>query len=317
MKNTRGVQQEDVNHAADALIAEGLRPTIERVRQKIGKGSPNTVSPFLDVWFATLAGRLGVGDRPQGDQNPPEVVQKVALSLWNAALLSAGEEVARELGQVRKDLAEDRMTLDHRETELQRQQQALTAKQLAMDETLQMARSQLTEMTARLELSSNLVSQRDSQIDEFRAKLEVLGKEHWACVQRGIDENTRQAEERSRLEARAVATENRLLQELQQERQEAGRIKSAMIEKDHLANEAYDKLEAVNGCLVKKLQEIESELKAGKLALATVESHASELSRLLESQKLTHAATLKQLDLLLTPSARKMLERQLYRRRRI
>ena len=46
-KSTRGVQQEDVWAAADALIAEGLRPTIERVRQKIGRGSPNTVSPML------------------------------------------------------------------------------------------------------------------------------------------------------------------------------------------------------------------------------------------------------------------------------
>ena len=44
-KSTRGVQQEDVWVAADALIEEGLRPTIERVRQKMGRGSPNTVSP--------------------------------------------------------------------------------------------------------------------------------------------------------------------------------------------------------------------------------------------------------------------------------
>jgi len=53
-KSTRGVQQDDVWAAADALIAEGLRPTIERVRQKLGRGSPNTVSPMLEAWFATL-----------------------------------------------------------------------------------------------------------------------------------------------------------------------------------------------------------------------------------------------------------------------
>ena len=42
----RGIQEDDVWGAADALLAEGLRPTIERVRQKIGRGSPNTVSPL-------------------------------------------------------------------------------------------------------------------------------------------------------------------------------------------------------------------------------------------------------------------------------
>src|SRR4051812_19812994 len=55
----RGVQEAQVWEAADVLLHEGLRPTIERVRQKIGSGSPNTVSPMLERWFATLGKRLG------------------------------------------------------------------------------------------------------------------------------------------------------------------------------------------------------------------------------------------------------------------
>ena len=49
LKNIRGVQDDDVWAAADQLIGEGLRPTIERVRMKMGRGSPNTVSPMLDA----------------------------------------------------------------------------------------------------------------------------------------------------------------------------------------------------------------------------------------------------------------------------
>ena len=45
---SRGIQEADVFTAADALLAEGKRPTIERVRLKIGRGSPNTVSPMLE-----------------------------------------------------------------------------------------------------------------------------------------------------------------------------------------------------------------------------------------------------------------------------
>jgi hypothetical protein len=55
---SRGIQEADVFEAADALLAEGKRPTIERVRLKIGRGSPNTVSPMLERWFATLGERL-------------------------------------------------------------------------------------------------------------------------------------------------------------------------------------------------------------------------------------------------------------------
>ena len=43
---------------AERLLAEGKRPTIERVRLKMGRGSPNTVSPMLERWFVTLGERL-------------------------------------------------------------------------------------------------------------------------------------------------------------------------------------------------------------------------------------------------------------------
>src|SRR2546427_3022130 len=77
--STRGVQEADVWAAADALIAQGLRPTIERVRQQIGRGSPNTVSPMLETWFATLGQRLGVA-AGQGERLPssvPDPVQRL------------------------------------------------------------------------------------------------------------------------------------------------------------------------------------------------------------------------------------------------
>nr|WP_260602719.1 DNA-binding protein [Variovorax sp. MHTC-1] len=47
---SRGIQEDDVWGAADVLLHEGLRPMVERVRQKIGRGSSNTVSPVLERW---------------------------------------------------------------------------------------------------------------------------------------------------------------------------------------------------------------------------------------------------------------------------
>ena len=89
-KSTRGVQQEDVWGAADALIAEGLRPTIERVRQKMGRGSPNTVSPMLEAWFATLGSRLGVVvDTKEGAGKMPAALQQAMSKLWDTALSQA------------------------------------------------------------------------------------------------------------------------------------------------------------------------------------------------------------------------------------
>ena len=74
-----GVQLEDVCAAADALIAQGLKPTIERVRRHLGGGSPNTESHLLDEWFARLPQRLvGVAapeSRAPVDGQPLTVVQ--------------------------------------------------------------------------------------------------------------------------------------------------------------------------------------------------------------------------------------------------
>lgn len=54
----RGIKLGDVLGAADALVDGGVKPTIVRVRKKLGRSSPNTVNPMLDVWFSTLGQRL-------------------------------------------------------------------------------------------------------------------------------------------------------------------------------------------------------------------------------------------------------------------
>ncbi|WP_415750910.1 DNA-binding protein, partial [Escherichia coli] len=51
----RGVQETEVFEAADALLGAGERPTVERVRLRLGRGSPNTIGPLLDAWWAQLA----------------------------------------------------------------------------------------------------------------------------------------------------------------------------------------------------------------------------------------------------------------------
>ncbi|MGH8159564.1 MAG: DNA-binding protein [Rhodanobacter sp.] len=55
----KGITQDQVNVAADALVAAGDKPTVERIRAQLGTGSPNTVLRMLEVWRGTLAQRLG------------------------------------------------------------------------------------------------------------------------------------------------------------------------------------------------------------------------------------------------------------------
>ena len=42
--------QEEVNAVADQLVAEGVEPTIVKVRERIGGGSATTINKYLKVW---------------------------------------------------------------------------------------------------------------------------------------------------------------------------------------------------------------------------------------------------------------------------
>ncbi len=53
-----GVPENEVFTAADVVLARGERPTVERVRLELGRGSPARVGGLLDIWWARLAERL-------------------------------------------------------------------------------------------------------------------------------------------------------------------------------------------------------------------------------------------------------------------
>jgi len=92
---TRGVSFSDVSQAADAMLRSGERPTVEKVRFKIGGGSPNTLGPLLDRWWTTLASRLDAG--PSAFHRLPESVAHISEALWVEALKEARERAALEV----------------------------------------------------------------------------------------------------------------------------------------------------------------------------------------------------------------------------
>src|SRR5271155_5132186 len=94
---SRGITARDVEFAADALLRLGHRPTIEKIRDKIGRGSPNTINPMLDVWWKRLSSRLDAG--PAALHRLPETVAHVAEALWMQALDEARRRVAQELSR--------------------------------------------------------------------------------------------------------------------------------------------------------------------------------------------------------------------------
>lgn len=84
---TKGITQDQVSAAADALVTAGERPTVEKIRARLGTGSPNTVTRMLDTWRGALATRLSqVLALPEV---PGDVGQAFA-EVWRLAMVHAG-----------------------------------------------------------------------------------------------------------------------------------------------------------------------------------------------------------------------------------
>ncbi|WP_457280918.1 DNA-binding protein [Polaromonas sp. P5_D5] len=256
-KSTRGIQQEEVWAAADALIAAGERPTIERVRLKIGRGSPNTVSPMLEAWFATLGPRLGVAlSGAQAEEDAPKELRQALDKVWAAAVAAARDEADRALEPERDRLAQQGLKLDIARQELLQREAALTERGIALEHALELAKSQLRDQTAQLEKAgrdleqahsslANLVQGRDADRRQFDEQLRVL------------------AEERQRIEQRASASEKRLLEEVDRARQEAKQSSRAL-------EGASQRHAAEEQALERRSVELGVRLQEGQMELATL-----------------------------------------------
>jgi hypothetical protein len=307
LKSSRGVQQDDVWAAADTLIGEGLRPTIERVRQKIGRGSPNTVSPMLEAWFATLAPRLGVSN----DTNPtavgalPEPVRQAALKLWEIALTASQQEAANKIELEKETLAQERTALTIREVELLNQQRVLKEWQVASDEALKSARLQYADLCARLDLVSSQLVNREAQVQELRKKLDEINMQRDNERRHNEDQAQHHAQERSRLAEQSAADQRRLLFELDRARQQAKRAETAAEKSQTDARQSITELETANGVLSRKLGEAESELRSALMALSAANDRAIELRGLLKEESVSTAAALKQINRLASVKGRR------------
>ena len=145
---SRGISGRDVELAADALLREGERPTIERIREKIGRGSPNTINPLLDAWWKRLASRLDAG--PAALHRLPESVAHVAEALWMQALDEGRRRAAQEIARQARDGARTKEDLDLRSHVLSLREGELESRLKDRDRTQAMLETQLQELTVLL-----------------------------------------------------------------------------------------------------------------------------------------------------------------------
>jgi hypothetical protein len=162
----RGITQSDVSQAADSLLRTGERPTIDKVRAKIGRGSPNTINPLLDAWWKTLSARLGAG--PAALHRLPETVAHVAEALWMQALDEGRRRAHLELKSTERIAADRQQNLEVRSHVLTLREGELDSRLRDRDRTIEDLNLRLRELTELLRKEQATRELLSGQISELQ-----------------------------------------------------------------------------------------------------------------------------------------------------
>lgn len=244
-KTSRGIQESDVWAAADALIAQGLRPTIERVRLHIGRGSPNTVSPMLENWFGTLGARLGVNQQVQDLRSSvPTSVLEAAQGLWAAALTESQAIAVQAMEQREQDCAAVQAQLAEQQAALAQREEGLQQQKSAMDGALKLAQAQREDLSRRLDAMQTQIQERDALLERLRQEAGQQRQAAEAQREQHAQELQAAAAERQRLAEQFSGNERRMLGELDRSRQEVDKGKKALSDAQLNASARYEELQA-------------------------------------------------------------------------
>lgn len=294
-----GVQEQEVWQAADALLMEGEQPTIERVRLKLGRGSPNTVGPMLKTWFRNLGARLA-GQQQQFDA--PEPVVQAVTQVWAMALETAQSHWAQSMAEERLALVQARSALDEREHELLQERLTLQARAEELQARARDALALTQAADARLAEAQSQLRDALTQARIERASLtqsqQALEAERTALAQQMHEQSVSHAQALAAEQERHAAHERRWLVDLDAQRQALRK-----------AQEEIETARAAHSATRKELAEALAAVERGENALTQAQGAARAAAR---EQQLEWQAerTALQAQLAAAQSAATQMERQ-------
>lgn len=217
-----GVPEHEVFAAADRVLARGERPTVERVRAELGRGSPARVGQLLESWWDALAKRLA------GHAALPDVPLEVAAAfqhVWATASAHAQTQAEGLVAPERAALAEA----------VARTDAALVGERAAKDAAVQAAYqaqersetlvAEIARLQGAIEQQVATATDRDQRLAEAVARGERLEAALANALRARDAERAAAVQERDTLHQHIRQTENRAAREIDRAREEAKTLK--------------------------------------------------------------------------------------------
>jgi DNA repair exonuclease SbcCD ATPase subunit len=229
----RGITQDQVSAAADALVTAGERPTVEKIRAQLGTGSPNTVTRMLETWRGELATRLS---QVLALPDVPPDVEQAFTEVWRLAMAQAGSLARAALVQEQNALlaAQTSLTQERKLWEI-----AITeAQEVAQsaDQARQVADTRLADM-------QRLVEQQAGQLSELTQQRDASQRRTKQLDEAFEGHKTRVAAEREAQAAHVRAVEDRAHAEIDRAREETKALQAMLRQKDREVSAIASRLE--------------------------------------------------------------------------
>ncbi|MDO4682770.1 MAG: DNA-binding protein [Lautropia sp.] len=167
------ITKEQVFQAADELVAEGLKPTMEAVRQRVG-GSYTTIGPALKAWKEKQT-----AVSPAIEAMPAELAGKVSAlmnEVWTTAMsmATARLQVERDaLEKARAELEEERQEATQLADRYAEELDALKARLTQIEAAEKGARAEVVAVKTELALAVEKGRQLDSVQEQAAADRKV------------------------------------------------------------------------------------------------------------------------------------------------
>lgn len=228
----RGITESDVHTAADELVADGDRPTVERIRAHLGTGSPNTVTRWLDTWWKNLGTRLQP-KRPDL-KDSPVVLAELAGQWWALALQHARESALEEMSDARQTLVAEYDELRVHQQNFADEASALHAQATTSAQSERLALTQVAELRQLVDQLQSQLTESTQQRASVDQRLEQLDVARQALEVRLHEEQELARSERESLMEHARSVEDRAAREIDQARQQAKDLQTKLASAEKL-----------------------------------------------------------------------------------
>jgi hypothetical protein len=197
------VSYADVERAALDILATERRPSVETVRELLGRGSPATIATCLKRFWRDLWIRAK-GDPAALTRLPSEIVEAVE-ALWQRSLALAAQSAKHDHNAARERLEHIRIENEVRAQSFEMRERAYETAARERERALADSRDHLLSTLRMLETDRATLKAREARIKDLEAQMEDYRRQLATVITRAIAKNRAAVERKERPATRARA----------------------------------------------------------------------------------------------------------------